>query len=113
MKKILEEFKEASSLEKFSTIASIFTIMGVSLITVFNALGSLNLLQVALTLIYGGIVFIVLAFLILGAYSVLYYFSTAIPSAVMILLIIGVVIVLLGLFCFAVYSGVEVIKTFE
>jgi len=112
-KNLIEEFKNASSMEKFNTLASIFTISGVSLLTIFNAIGGITLIQLAVSLIYGGLVLLVVILLSLVTYSILYYFSSVMPSIVTILFSITVGIVLLGVFLYSIYIGIDLIKSFE
>ena len=112
-KNIIEEFKSASNLEKYSALASTFTITGVSLLTILNAIGEMTLIQLAVALIYGGFVIFLIIVLAMFIYVTLDFFSSVMPTFLIVLFSITLGIVLLGVFLYSIYMGIDFIKTFE
>lgn len=113
LRKITDEFRNASTLEKFNTLGSIFTISGVSLLTIFNALGGVNLLQLTISFLVFGFIFMLVSVLLAVDLMVIKMLKPSINPIVFLLLIAGMVLIFLGILIFSILSGIDFIKSFE
>ena len=113
MFKILySEFKEAKSLEKFNSLASIITISGVSLLTIFNAIGGVNLLQLAVSFLTFGFILLAVSIMLVIFLWVLKSVKGDIHFVIFGILVVGYSLLTLGFIAYSTYLAIELIKTF-
>lgn len=111
-KKIKQEFKDATSLEKFNTLSSIFTVSGLSMLTIFNAVGSLNYEQITIAFFVFGAILLLISIILAASLSAINSLKKELPTIVLWLLIIGMVLLQLGFLTMSIFSGIELIKSF-
>lgn len=113
LKKFVADFNDATSLEKFNSLASLISLSGISMLTIINAIGGVNIMQLAISFLVLAFIFCSSAFLIFVYLFLREKYKTFVNSYLIALISVGMILFYLFYLLYCINEGIVFIKSFK